>query len=51
MVDKDWSIRKFDNALRVWITIRAIFGDDKRNYESYTKQTMMLLCDTPYELM
>lgn len=51
MADKDWSIRKRNNALKVWLTIRAIFGDDKRNYESYTKQTMMLLCDTPYELM
>lgn len=51
MSDKDWSIRKRNNALKVWLTIRAIFGDDKRNYESYTKQTMMLLCDTPYELM
>lgn len=51
MTDKDWSIRKRNNALKVWLTIRAIFGDDKRNYESYTKQTMMLLCDTPYELM
>lgn len=51
MVGKDWYIRKRDNALRIWLTIRAIFGDDKRNYESYTKQTMMLLCDTPYELM
>ena len=50
MSDKDWSIRKRNNALKVWLTIRAIFGDDKRNYESYTKQTMMLLCDTPYEL-
>ena len=47
MSDKDWSIRKRNNALKVWLTIRAIFGDDKRNYESYTKQTMMLLCDTP----
>lgn len=51
MADKDWSIRKRNNALKVWLTIRAIFGDDKRNYESYTKQTMMLFCDTPYELM
>ena len=51
MADKDWSIRKRNNALKVWLTIRAIFGDDKRNYESYTKQTKMLLCDTPYELM
>lgn len=51
MADKDWSIRKRNNALKVWLTIRAIFGDDKRNYESYTNQTMMLLCDTPYELM
>lgn len=51
MVGKDWYIRKRDNALKIWLTIRAIFGDDKRNYESYTKQTMMLLCDTPYELM
>lgn len=51
MAEKDWSIRKRDNALKIWLTIRAIFGDDKRNYESYTKQTMMLLCDTPYELM
>lgn len=51
MADKDWSIRKRNNALKVWLTIRSIFGDDKRNYESYTKQTMMLLCDTPYELM
>lgn len=50
MVGKDWYIRKRDNALKIWLTIRAIFGDDKRNYESYTKQTMMLLCDTPYEL-
>lgn len=47
MADKDWSIRKRNNALKVWLTIRAIFGDDKRNYESYTKQTMMLFCDTP----
>ena len=51
MADKDWSIRKRNNALKVWLTIRAIFGDDKRNYESYTKQTMMLFCDTPYNLM
>lgn len=51
MVGKDWYIRKRDNALKIWLTIRAIFGDDKRNYESYTNQTMMLLCDTPYELM
>lgn len=51
MADKDWSIRKRNNALKVWLTIRAIFGDDKRNYESYTNQTMMLLCDTPYKLM
>lgn len=51
MAEKDWSIRKRDSALKIWLTIRAIFGDDKRNYESYTKQTMMLLCDTPYELM
>ena len=51
MSDKDWSIRKRNNALKVWLTIRAIFGDDKRNYESYTKQTMILLCDTPCELM
>lgn len=51
MVDKDWYSRKRDNALKIWLTIRAIFGDDKRNYESYTKQTMMLLCDTPYKLM
>lgn len=51
MADKDWSIRKRNNALKVWLTIRAIFGDDKINYESYTKQTMMLFCDTPYELM
>ena len=51
MADKDWSIRKRNNALKVWLTIRAIFGDDKINYESYTKQTMMLFCDTPYNLM
>ena len=51
MADKDWSIRKRNNALKVWLTIRAIFGDDKINYESYTKQTMMLFCDTLYDLM
>ena len=51
MADKDWYTRKRNNALKIWLTIRAIFGDDKRNYESYTKQTMMLLCDTPYKLM
>ena len=46
-----WSKRRRFDLYRVWITIVSAFGDDKRNYESYTKQTMMLFCDTPYELM